>query len=173
MAQQQDPYQVLGVARDASDAEIKAAFRRIARQTHPDATGTGDSTAFRAASDAYALLSNPQSRAAYDASGFVDAQAVAQGRDAILARIQHVRAMVAEGRRVAHAEMVKGLLWFGGGAAVSLVGYASAKPGGSYPVLWGAIIFGGWQALRAAMHAAQVKKAGEEMEQALFATLGD
>ena len=63
-----DYYEVLGVDRDASQEEIKKAFRRLARETHPDATN-GDRDReehFRAIAEAYEVLSDPQRRAAYD-----------------------------------------------------------------------------------------------------------
>jgi molecular chaperone DnaJ len=63
-----DFYEVLGVARDASQDEIKRAFRRLARDTHPDAN-PNDAEAehrFREIAQAYEVLSDPQRRAAYD-----------------------------------------------------------------------------------------------------------
>ncbi len=67
----QDFYQVLGVARDASDKEIASAYRRLARQYHPDVTG-GDKASeerFKDVNAAHAVLSNQDKRAAYDKWG--------------------------------------------------------------------------------------------------------
>lgn len=63
-----DFYATLGVSRDASQEEIKSAFRRLARETHPDAN-PGDAAAearFREIAEAYEVLSDPQRRASYD-----------------------------------------------------------------------------------------------------------
>jgi molecular chaperone DnaJ len=61
-----DPYRELGVARGASDAQIKAAHRRLAKRHHPDADG-GDQVRFLAIQEAYLLLSDPLRRREWDA----------------------------------------------------------------------------------------------------------
>jgi molecular chaperone DnaJ len=66
-----DYYDVLGVARSSSDRELKAAFRRLAKECHPDRCN-GDSTAehrFKELNEAYEALKDPQRRAAYDRIG--------------------------------------------------------------------------------------------------------
>jgi len=63
-----DLYKVLGVGRNASDAEIKKAYRKLARRYHPD-TNAGDASAeerFKEISAAYDVLSDPEKRKAYD-----------------------------------------------------------------------------------------------------------
>ena len=62
-----DLYKVLGVDRSASDAKIRDAYRRRARETHPD-TG-GDAAEFQAVQAAYETLSDPSRRRAYDRTG--------------------------------------------------------------------------------------------------------
>ena len=57
-------YDVLGVKRDASDDEIKKAFRKLAQKHHPDAGG--DEEKFKEISEAYDTLSDPEKRKEYD-----------------------------------------------------------------------------------------------------------
>lgn len=66
-----DYYEVLGVSRDADEQEIKKAYRRLARQYHPDVNKDDpDAEAkFKEISEAYQVLSNPQTRAQYDRFG--------------------------------------------------------------------------------------------------------
>ena len=66
-----DYYEVLGVTRTATDVEIKAAYRKLAIQHHPD-KNPDDHTAeekFKEAAEAYSVLSDAQKRAAYDRFG--------------------------------------------------------------------------------------------------------
>ena len=60
-----DPYSILGVDKDSSDVEIKKAYRKLAKQYHPD-KGSGNEDKFKEVADAYETLSNPQKKAQYD-----------------------------------------------------------------------------------------------------------
>jgi len=62
-----DLYEILGVGRDASEDEIKRAYRRRARDLHPDAGG--DEEQFKELTTAYEVLKNPQAKANYDRYG--------------------------------------------------------------------------------------------------------
>ncbi|MDQ6755257.1 MAG: DnaJ domain-containing protein [Actinomycetota bacterium] len=64
-----DFYKILGVSKDASDADIKKAYRKLARKYHPD-TNSGDAAAektFKDVSEAYSVLSDAEDREQYDA----------------------------------------------------------------------------------------------------------
>lgn len=75
-----DPYTVLGVGRSASDAEIRAAFRKLAKQHHPD-RNPGDKRAeerFKEISAAFDILGDPERRKRYD-QGEIDAEGRERG----------------------------------------------------------------------------------------------
>ena len=71
MAEKRDYYEVLGVSRQASDSEIKSAYRKLAKKYHPD-INPGDKEAevkFKEASEAYAVLSDADKKRQYDQFG--------------------------------------------------------------------------------------------------------
>ena len=71
MAEKRDYYEVLGVSKNASDSELKSAYRKLAKKYHPD-MNPGDKEAeakFKEASEAYAVLSDAEKRRQYDQFG--------------------------------------------------------------------------------------------------------
>ncbi len=64
-----DYYEVLGVSKDASESEIKSAFRKLAKKYHPDNKETGDEAKFKEIGEAYAVLSDENKRRQYDQFG--------------------------------------------------------------------------------------------------------
>lgn len=73
MADKRDYYEVLGLGRDASEDEVKKAYRKMARQYHPDVNKASDAEAkFKEVKEAYDVLSDGQQRARYDQYGHID-----------------------------------------------------------------------------------------------------
>jgi len=71
----QDYYETLGVSRDASESELKSAFRGLARKYHPDVSQEPDTEdRFKEINEAYAILSDSEKRAAYDRYGHAGVQ---------------------------------------------------------------------------------------------------
>ena len=72
MAEKRDYYEVLGLGKNATDAEIKSAYRKLAKKYHPD-LNPGDKVAeekFKEVNEAHDILSDPEKRKRYDQFGF-------------------------------------------------------------------------------------------------------
>ena len=71
MAEKRDYYEVLGLQKGASDAEIKKAYRKLAKQYHPDLNPDDPEaeTKFKEVNEANQVLSDPEKRAKYDQFG--------------------------------------------------------------------------------------------------------
>ena len=85
MASKHDYYETLGVARGASEDDVRKAYRRLARKYHPD-LNPGDKSSedrFKNVQEAYDILSDSKKRQMYDQYGFYSDQAMAMLRDAV------------------------------------------------------------------------------------------
>ena len=78
-----DPYEVLGVERDADETAIKKAFRRLARELHPDVNAHDPDAEekFKEAAEAYEILNDPERRATYDRYGYEGLRSGGMGPD--------------------------------------------------------------------------------------------
>lgn len=81
MPTKRDYYEILGVPRNASEAELKKAFRRLAMKHHPDrnAGNKESEEKFKEIKEAYEVLANPQTRSAYDQFGHAGVNQGSQG----------------------------------------------------------------------------------------------
>ena len=172
-----NPYEVLGVQANASFEEIKAAYRRRAKETHPDLHGGSHeyTSRFCEVTDAYAILSDPVARSRFDQTSTVDKERTAAAAQEIYEVIAYIRSRAAEAKSAAMSSALRGLAWLGGGSLISLLGYASAvsSGGGRYPIFWGAILFGGIQAYRGFVAYANINAKARELEQNVWNLVTD
>lgn len=172
-----NPYEVLGIPTTATLDEVKSAYRRVAKETHPDLHGGSPEHAvrFRAATEAYAVLADPDQRRRYDASGSVDEAYVSATREEVYAAVAYVQSLAAQARGAARASALRGLAWLAGGLLITVIGYAAAASsgGGGYVIMYGAIIFGGWQALRGLAAYVRIGAQAAEIEREIWSTITD
>ncbi|CAN6239475.1 unnamed protein product [Urochloa humidicola] len=96
-APRRDPYEVLGVGRNATEQEIKSAFRRMALKYHPDKNADDPvaSEKFQEATFSYNILSDPDKRRQYDSSGFEAIEADGQELELDLSSLNTVNTVFA------------------------------------------------------------------------------
>jgi hypothetical protein len=158
-----NPYQILGINKSASEAEIKSAFRHLAKETHPDLNGGNQQLTerFRTGSEAYAILSDPtkkeevdyliregsQTQGNYSSSVNSDIKATAHNIEHC---IHQMYEQVKPAKKQAIHSLWVGLAWLSIGLIISAISYlvANSNGGGTYFVAYGAIIFGGIQAVK-------------------------
>jgi curved DNA-binding protein CbpA len=88
-------YEVLGVSPDATDEDIKKAYRKRAQETHPD-TETGSSDEFTELNEAYTILLDRKSRLTYDRTGSTEKQSADNDRIKSIQELQRVMLQILE-----------------------------------------------------------------------------
>ena len=94
-----NPYQILGVNTNATDAEIKAAYRSAVKKHHPDITGKDETETIALINEAYDVLSDPQRKRAYDSGIYQFLDATVPEEDPREVRRREYRRKMAEERR--------------------------------------------------------------------------
>ncbi|MBE0451890.1 MAG: DnaJ domain-containing protein [Clostridia bacterium] len=185
-------YDVLGVSEDATEVEIKSAFRRLAKETHPDINGNNPNLIkkFHEITEAYSVLVNPESRSEYnealnsklnyDSSQYETEydynvfEAKSVNEQIIREYILMIHKQVMPYKDKASRAMMIGLAWLFGGIFVSYFSYTNAmQNGGQYYVLYGAIFFGGIQAVRGLIAYSQINGAVEQTENEMWKAFHD
>ena len=141
-----NPYDILGVNKNASSEEIKSAFRRKAKEVHPDLNNnsTYAKEKFQELLEAYSILSDPKKRMQYDSKGFTNNNRK-EIEEYVKAYMQVIQTQMAPYQKAAYKHMIFGLAWLFGGLIVTLGSYsvaASNPRGGAYIITWGAILWG-------------------------------
>lgn len=175
MQNMKDPYRILNVPKNATQDEIRAAFRKVAKDTHPDANvGSNQSMdRYYEATEAYAILSNPTRRNNYDSmhtSHTFKNSNSSQSSNTSKTKYQRnnkipyyesyyyksLKSKIDEEvkplKRQALKALLSGLAWLLGGLLVTFVAYYMAVTSpiiNYFIVYWGLILYGGIRAVNA------------------------
>lgn len=180
-----NPYVVLGISNNATEDQIKCAFRRLAKETHPDmnAGSTDSINKFHEISEAYAFLIDSNNRKDFDeafdnrTSGrsdyrydFKSRQENSLNEEIIRIYIAKITEELSEYKKMATKAINIGLAWFLGGITISFFSYQAAlgSGGGQYFVAIGAIFFGGIQAVKGMIASSNINKLINEAEKRLW-----
>jgi|GEM_PF-4718380 len=136
-------HEILGVKSNATKKEIRDAYRKKSKLFHPDSGG--DESKFKEIHNAYQSLSN---RTSNDISENVEQYTNSNISFAITYMLDQFNlAYFSNIRNEGKSKLRMGLVFLGLGVAITLLGYQSAEDGGTYLVLWGAIVVGSWNIL--------------------------
>lgn len=137
-----DYYRALGVPATATSEEIKEKYRFLALKYHPDRGGSARQMSML--NEAYSVLSSESLRANYDR---VYERYYSRGSEGAneIERMNALVHVLVVAKRQAKANAIKGAVWLALGIVVTAIGYAIASPGSTYLVMWGAMLFGGYQ----------------------------
>ncbi len=156
-----NPYEILGVPQNATDEDIKKAYRKIAKATHPDLNGgnTSRTEVFTQATEAYRFLLDKNLRAQYDYYSSTSQETAyqayenyaEQNRDDADDYEEFIRNMVSEiqqARVSSRFDIISGIALLFLGVIATLISFALADPGEHYRIFWGLVILGGIGAVK-------------------------
>lgn len=162
-----NPYQILGIPENATEEQIKHAFREKAKATHPD-KNPGNPTAAKQFNDvveAYNILMGAPS---YGTTGFNNDSERISPQD-VQEFIRAMKTEVQPYKSAAFKYMLSGLAWFVGGLIVT-IGSISIGQG---VIAIGAILFGGIEAIRGFVHYVKINHEINKLEKELWDSLTD
>lgn len=182
-----NPYSVLNIDIHADQQTIKNAFRTLAKQYHPD-VNNGSKEAerkFIEITEAYNILSDPNAKREVDAIlnnsnttnqseefnyNYTYNQKYTAEDINLLIKLFHQQA--APYKQQALTALLKGLGWLVLGVLVTWFSYSMAdQTGGTYFVFYGAIIFGGWQAIKAFWAYSKINEAINDFEEEMWSKI--
>ena len=150
-----NPYNILGVSENASKEEIRSAYGKIAKMTHPDATGSNTelTAKFIEATEAYHFLMNDDNRRAYEyysdnnktySESFYESQTEKNDEDISMTAkyVNYMFSQIREAKSAAISNIVLGILYVAVGFGITLISYMLADPGEHYKIYAGIIIIG-------------------------------